>query len=245
MEGGQRALVLLLLAAGLAAGPSAALQAQSAAAAGTLTINGTDQRLTHVYVTTQPGFFDKTRDDIRVVFTTDGVSEKASADTGALVRIARAGEGQAVEVIVSADGEPMSGAIFSASFSGMVSVSGIHQFKAKRFEPRFLAGRMFMDGPRTFADVTFHYDVEFSSPIPRAPTTEEVAEALASPPGQAAAAYVATIRGREIPADSKVVALVQPTPSRATATVQGSRDGIIIESFVELVLEGGTWKVVK
>jgi hypothetical protein len=41
--------------------------------------------------------------------------------------------------------------------------------------------------------VTYQYDARFTAPIPRPPTAEELAAALASPPALAATAHVAAI----------------------------------------------------
>jgi hypothetical protein len=246
---------------------------QSDAASGRLRVNDRTFELRHVYASTQPGFFDRNVEDVRVLLTDVPVSEVDRTNMSALTRMARAGMLHAVEVILNAKGDPITGALFLDGFNGMLSVSGMHRFEPASFEPKRIAGRMFTDAPRTFAGVTYQYDATFSAAIPRPPTAEETAAALASPPGRAAAAHLAAIRAgmdpfretlttgavasfrgadadarfseirRETPPDSRVVALVTEGDDRASATVQGMRGDIVIEFTLLLRREAGVWKV--
>ena len=56
------------------------------------------------------------------------------------------------------------------------------------------------------------------------------------------AAGLASLRA-DFPPDSHVVRLIATGESRATATVEGDRNGIIIETTLQLVLEDGGWRV--
>jgi hypothetical protein len=50
---------------------------------------------------------------------------------------------------------------------------------------------------------------------------------------------------KETPADSHLAGLERPSDTTARAIVNGTRDGIVIEFQIELVLDGGAWLVVK
>ena len=148
------------------------------------------------------------------------VADLARTDTFALARLARGGQLHGIEVVLDAKGEPMSGFLFLDSFNGMVSVSGVHQFERKAFERLLISGRMFTDGPRTFADLTWQYSVTFSTPIKRPPTAEETAAALKTPPAVAAAAHVKAILTSF---DAFVATLAEP--SAASYRSPGGRIG--------------------
>lgn len=49
----------------------------------------------------------------------------------------------------------------------------------------------------------------------------------------------------ETPADSAVVTVDRPTATTARATVNGTRDGIVIEFTIDLVLDGANWRVIR
>ena len=238
-------MVVLLVALCTALAPSTG-GAQTPTVTGSLTINGATVPLTHVYASSRPGLLDKNSEDIRVLFVTRALADGDDADPVELLRLVRDGEARGVEVILSATGDPLSGAVFAPEFGGVLSVSGVHQFEAVTLERRLLRGRLFMNGSRTIADITYHYDVTFSAPVARPPTPDEVTAGLLSPAGRAATAYVDTIRGRaDVPGDSQVVSVVQSGPSKAQATVQGTRKGIIIEWVVELTWDGAAWRVMQ
>jgi hypothetical protein len=279
VEARRRKLVVLVLAAAAVAialaVPSAVLAADGAAE-GTLTVNGTRTSLKYAYASAQPGFFDKSKEDIHVLLSDVPLTDEQRADVFELIGLARAGKARVIEVVLDADAHPISGSFFTLPFEGMVSATGMHVFEQTAFENKRIAGRLYTDGARTFQDVTYEYTATFSAMIPRPPTLEEVAAALASPPGRTAAAYVAAIhdnnlaafvallsesvaapyRGAdgpaafaslaaETPADSKLTGLTTPTETTAIATINGIRDGIVIEAIVELALVDGKWKVVK
>ena len=287
MEDRRRKLVVFVLAAALVLAlyvPSAVQAArlrqgsggQDGAAEGTLTVNGTTYALKYAYASAQPGFFDKSKDDIHVLLSDVPLTDDQRADVFEIIHLADDGKAHVVEVVLDAAQKPIAGSFFSKPFEGMVSATGMHVFEPQAFEHKRIAGRLYTDGARTFQDVTYEYSATFAAAIPRPPTPEEVAAALASPPGQTAAAFVSAIHGSslaavvallaepaagpfrgagggavfaalkaDIPADSKVVALTAPTESTAIATINGTRDGIVIEAVVELSRIAGQWKVTK
>lgn len=271
MEDGQGKLVVQVLTTAvlvlLVAGTPAS--AQPATVTGTMTVNGREYPLRHVYASAQPGFFDKTSEDVRVLLTDVPVDETARADIFALLRLSRNGQLHAIEVLLDASGKPLTGSLFVDAFNGMASVAGMHQFERKALERKLIAGRIFTDGPRTFDTITWQYDATFSAPIPRPPTAEETAAALNSPPGVAARAHVQAILtgfdafigtlteasaasyrapgGKErfeevrdeMPPDSRVVSLTEGPDGTYVATVQGKRRDGVIIEFSVKVLREG------
>ena len=279
MEARRRKLVVLLLvvpAVAIALAVPSAVLAADGAAEGMLTVNGTTFPLKYAYASAKPGFFDKTKEDIHVLLSDVPLSDEQRADVFEIIHLARDGKAHVVEVVLDAEQRPIAGAFFTLPFEGMVSATGMHVFEQKAFEHKRIAGRLSTDGARTFQDITYEYAATFSALIPRPPTAEEVAAALASPPGLAAAAYVAAIhdnnreafvgllseaaaapyRGAdgpaafasvraETPADGTLIGLTTPTENTAIATINGTRDGIVIEAIVELALIDGKWRITK
>jgi hypothetical protein len=265
-------LVLTIIYA-LAASPSG--DEQGGTATGHLTLNGKRVALAHAYASAQPGFFDKNAEDLHVLLSDVPLTADARDDRFALIQLARDGRAHIVEVVINAAGTPISGAIFAKAFGGMVSVSGMHEFAKKQMDPTRVVGRLSMDGPRTFMEVTYQYDARFAAPIPRPPTADEIAAALATPPAKAATAYLAAIRQgltaflgtldiaaaadyrgadgaarfkqlqADMPADARVVNLTRQPDGTALAIVEGHQDGIIISYTLTMVQVRGAWKVGK
>lgn len=252
MEDGARKLVVQVVAALVVFFFCYPLPTFAQGASGELTVNGQTFTLRHSYASAQPAFFDRALEDIHVLLSDVPLPDAALESPFQLARLARAGGVHAVEVVLNASGEPISGALYIAAFDGLASVSGMHRFERATLERLRVAGRLFTEAPQTFAGVTYRYDARFSAPIPRPPTAEETAAALASPPGLAARAhleairkgfdpFLATLTARsagayrasdaadrfaelvaDTPADCRVVSLTG-TGSTRTATVQGTR----------------------
>jgi len=268
VEDGQRKLVLQGLAAAAVMWAATAF-AQPGTATGTMTVNGQRFALRHAYASVQPGSFDEKTEDVRVLLSDIPLDDAARADSFALIRLGRAGKLHAVEVILDSKMTPIGGTIYVEAFNGMASVTGMHEFEPTVIERKLISGRMYMDGPRTFDKLTWQYDATFSAVIPRAPTEEETAVALKSPPGVAARAHVKAIltgfdafvatltqqsatayRGpggqdrynelrAETPADSHVITLIERPDGTHVATVQGKRRDGVIIESVVKVRQEG------
>ena len=189
------ALIALLALLALP-GPQAA--GREGTVTGTLTLDGQAFAITHVYASAQPGFFDKTAEDVHVLLSDVALSDEAREDVFELIKLARDGQAHMVEVVIDAEGSPIGGSLFAKGFDGMVSAAGMHKFTRDRLERGVIAGRLSVDEPHTFMGVAWRYDARFSAPIPRPPTAEEQAAALASPPALAARDHVAAIRRAEL-----------------------------------------------
>jgi hypothetical protein len=262
VEGRQRELVYQsFVKAGLFACLVALLITSSAArlhaqekpdgtASGQLIVNAVTVPLTHAYAIAQPGFFDKSKEDVRVLLSSVPLSQDALDDVFELIKLAREDRGHIVEVLIDASGAPISGAIYTKAFDGMVSASGMHTFTRERFERGRIAGRLAVPEPHTFSGVTWRYDATFSAAIPRPPTPEELAAALASPPAKAAAVYVAAaIKRGAMTKDARVTGVESQADGSVLVTVEGHEDGIVIGYTLQVVRDaassGGGWKVAK
>ena len=183
--------------------------------AGSLTLNGESTPLAHVYASAEPGFFDKKAEDVHVLLSDVPLPDRTRADVFEMIRLARDGKARIVEVVIDAEGKPISGSIFSKQFEGMVSVTGMHVFTREKLERSAIAGRLAVEAPHEFMGVTFQYDARFSAPIPRQPTSDELAVSLQSPPALAATAYVAAVRRGDL------TALVATLTAAAAADYRG------------------------
>jgi len=181
-----------------------ALAAQAAGQEGTVTgtlrLDGVPVALTHVYATAQPGFFDKQAEDVHVLLSSRPLSDEDRGDAFRLISLAREGKLAAVEVVIDQGGTPIGGSLFARAFDGMVSAAGMHAFTRERFERGAIAGRLVVEAPHEFMGVSWQYEARFAAPIPRPPTAEEVKAALSTPPAAAASAYLAAVRGGQLPA---------------------------------------------
>ena len=174
--------------------------AQQTNASGSLVLNGSRTLLKYAYAAAEPGFFDKAKEDIHVLLSDEPLADSDRSDTFRLIRLGRDNKAHIVEVVLNSEGNPISGAIYAEAFHGMLSVSGVHQFERRRLEPRLVEGRLHTDRVHDIAKVAYEYDATFTAVIPRPPTAEETAVALATPPAAAARDYLAAVIGGDLPA---------------------------------------------
>jgi hypothetical protein len=245
----QSVLVLASLVALIITSSATRLCAQDTAdgtASGQLIVNAVTVPLTHAYAIAQPGFFDKSKEDVRVLLSSVPLSKDALEDMFELIKLARTDRGHIVEVVIDASGAPISGAIYTKAFDGMVSASGMHTFTREHFERKRIAGRLAVTDPHTFSGVTWRYDATFSAAIPRKPTPEEFAVALASPPAKTAEAYVAAaIKRGAMVKDARVTGVETQPDGSVLVTVEGHENAIVIGYTLQVVRDGAGWKVSK
>ena len=133
MEARQRELVVAL-AVLLSSAVSSRAFGQDGTATGHLTLNGETTPLTHAYASAQPGFFDKAKEDIRILLSDVELPDSALADVFELIHMGRDGKAHIVEVVLDAEAAPISGAIYAKAFNGSVSMTGMHRFAKQVFE---------------------------------------------------------------------------------------------------------------
>jgi hypothetical protein len=191
------ALVLPVMFLRLAAGNAAAGSLEGTAS-GSLTIAGKTTPLTYAYARAEKGFFDPSKEDIRVILTDVPLSDEELADESARSRLAEAGKLHSVEVVINAEKQPIAGVLRHAAFSrtqGFVSVSGMHKFEPKTFDGRFVEGRLSTETLSEFMNVTFAYAATLRAAVwRRPPPTASGGTARKTEPARAVLAFFQAAR---------------------------------------------------
>jgi hypothetical protein len=162
----------LLIAPGLSMAAAASAAILEGSASGTLIVGGKETPLRYAYARAERGFFDPTKEDIRVILSDVSLAEEALNDDSRRNRMARDGKLHSVEIVIDSAKRPISGVLRHPAFArteGFVSVSGMHRFDPKRFDGRFVEGRLSTDRPGDFMNVSFEYAATFQAPIWRTP----------------------------------------------------------------------------
>ncbi len=137
-------------------------------AKGKLKVDGKTTPLKYSYARLQKGFFDPKKDDTLVILSDVAIPEEALRDDFARHKMAAEGKLHGVEVVLNSEGQPVSGGLLHEAFKssqGYVSVSGMHKFKAKKFDKKIVAGTLFMAKPDDFMNKTFEYSAEFRTTV--------------------------------------------------------------------------------
>jgi hypothetical protein len=182
---------------------SLAIPAAAQTADGTLTINGKVTKLAFAYAVAQPGFFDKTKEDVHVILSETALPPAAVLDSGELMRAIMTGNLRVVRVVLSADRQALSTVIDSPDLEMAVSFSGTAQKVAlKTFDKDVVDGRVFLEKPDTFMKATYMFSVTFHAPIQRKHVlTAAEKKALAdSPAAKAALAFNAAAHSGNVAA---------------------------------------------
>ena len=189
-------LVVICLCSGALAGARTPVQAGTAS--GELKVAGQTTPLSHAYARAVKGFFDPTKEDVLVILSDVPIGEEALEDEFARHRLASEGKLHAVEITLNAEKEPISGALLHEAFAktqGYVSVTGMHQFEARAFEPSLVEGKLFMTKPSEFLSTPFEYSATFRAPVwHRPPPTASGAAAAETPAGKATLVFLKTVR---------------------------------------------------
>ena len=185
-------------------------------ATGALKVNGVVTPLRYAYARAQPGFRDEAREDILVVLSDVEIPAEAQADPFARRALARDGKLHAVEVVLDADKDPISGGLADPAFSkfgGYVSVAGAHVFEAKVFDGSVVEGRMLTRGPVEAMEASFEYTATFRAAVwHRPPPTATGAEAAKSEPGRALLAFLGAVHSGDLAALKKVMTAQASAP---------------------------------
>jgi len=180
-------------------------------AEGQLIVNGEASKLQHVYALAQPGFFDKTKEDILVIVTNIPLSDGAVEDWAERNRMESEGTLHCVEMTVNAEKKPISVKIrhnaFEASPSGL---STDDVFEQVTFDESTIEGKMYTKNPREFFGTTYTYEATFKAAIRRKkeaspPSAADKDAAAGSPQAAVYRAYEKAVQSGEIEALKKVV----------------------------------------
>jgi hypothetical protein len=99
MESRQRKLAIAGLAGAVLIGAGRAPAAEDGSAAGKLTLGSDTGALRFAYASAEPGFFDKTAEDVRVLLSDVPLSRRARENVFELTRLAREDAARVVEVL--------------------------------------------------------------------------------------------------------------------------------------------------
>jgi membrane protein DedA with SNARE-associated domain len=169
---GGRGHVWLLVAPGLGIAVAASAAILEGSASGQLIVGGKKTPIRYAYARAEKGFFDPTKEDIRVILSDVSLTEEALSDDFTRNRMARDGKLHSVEVVIDSEKRPISGVLRHPAFArtqGFVSVSGMHRFDPKKFDGRFVEGTLSTDRPGEFMSVSFEYAATFQAAIWRTP----------------------------------------------------------------------------
>lgn len=159
------AAALALIA--LASAPLVARQA-APTVSGTFTVAGKAAKITHVYASSGPGFFDKSKTDMMVVLSDIELTPAQLADQFALVELANAGKVHAIVLVIDADKQIISCQMHDQAFKMSASVAGSNnKFDATAFTKTRIAGKAYTAKPDTFGprDVPYEFSVTFDAPV--------------------------------------------------------------------------------
>ena len=198
---------LLLVVPGIAASAQT-----SGTATGTLTVNGRATKLSHAQaLETQDYTLGADRKLVQVtvikVFLSDTPIEDQEDHFDLGVR-GKEGKLHGLQVTISKEGEPLSGALYHKAFqNGALSMSlGGALFEPNVFNDKTVSGKVRMEKPMEFSGVTFDFDVTFSAPVQQEPKpTVEGPAAADTGPGKAVQEFLRATGAKDVAALKRIL----------------------------------------
>jgi ketosteroid isomerase-like protein len=213
MKSGTRILLGgLVLAAGAAVLAAPRTLAADGKAEGTITVNGKATKLSYAYARAEPGFFDKTKEDVVVILSDVPLDAKLLRDRLELQHLADAGKLHLFEVTINAEGKPIQTAFRHNGFKGP-SPSGLSSadvFTKKTFDGRTVDAAYKSAKPGEFFGNTYAFDVAFRADIereakPEPPSAAETAAAQKSPQAKVYADFLQAVQKEDLGAMRKLM----------------------------------------
>lgn len=132
--------------------------------AGTMTVNGTETKLTHVYAAPRPNPFDESKTDVYVLVADRELPADAVHDDFALMRAREGVTGFTVQI--TADRSIVSGQVFSPNFKKMTQFSGtgMHELEVTSMTSDRIAGTVSVP-KNDFFDNVYEYAVTFDAAV--------------------------------------------------------------------------------
>jgi hypothetical protein len=161
------AIVLGIMAAILVITSISFAGAEMGKADGQLIVDKKPVKLAFAYAFAQPGFFDKSTEDVKVLLTDVSLEGKALDDEFERINLVKSGKLHCIEIVIDAKKQPISVTIRHPSFKITESGGSTEDvFEAKTFDGKKIEGRAFRKSPgKSFDDLEFTYDVNFNAPI--------------------------------------------------------------------------------
>jgi hypothetical protein len=166
MKIGNRTVAMALVAS-LAMALAGRASAQ-ATVTGKLEVKGSPVALTQVYAYAVTGFFDKSKDDVTVLFCDAPVPANAIRDPFARKPLVDAGKLHCVQQVINANKQVINFEVRDSRFGSRPPGGGSteHVFEAKVFDGKTISGRSRTKSTQmSFDDVPYAYDITFSAPI--------------------------------------------------------------------------------
>lgn len=200
-----------ILAASVAATSPRAIAAEGRAE-GKLTVNGKTTDVKYAYAFAEPGFFDKTKEDVTVIVSDVPLDAKALEDQFERMKLADAGTLHAFEITIGADAKPISTSFRHNGFT-KASPSGLSSedvFEKKTFDGKTVEGRYKSAKPHEFFGNTYAFDVSFKADITRKakpvpPTAAETAAAVKSPQAKVYLVFLKAVQREDLGAMRKLM----------------------------------------
>lgn len=132
-------------------------------ASGTLTVNGVKTPVAHVYAREVPGFFDKSKKDVEIILADMPLDAQAQKDPIARSKLAASGKLHAFEMILNAEGKPISTSWRHSGFKEAApsGLSTSDVFTAKPADRQTIDASYKSASPHKFFGNSFDFDVAF------------------------------------------------------------------------------------
>lgn len=190
----------------------ASQNANTSNAEGQLTVAGNKVQIQHAYAMAQPGYFDKTKEDIVLIVTNIPLSDKAIEDRWERNALVSEGTLKTVEITINSKQQPISVSVkhpaFKASPSGF---SSNYILELKTFNEKNVEGRMYCKTEQEFFDTVYTFDFTFKAEVRRKkelppPTEAEKAVAAKSPQAAVYLEFVEAVNAGDVKTLKKVLA---------------------------------------
>jgi hypothetical protein len=204
--------ILVAGAAVLAARPLAA----DGKAEGTITVNGKATKLSYAYARAEPGFFDKTKEDVLVIVSDVPIDANVLEDQFERIKMADAGKLHAFEITIDAEGKPISTVFRHNGFKGP-SPSGLSSadvFTKRTFDGKTVDAAYKSAKQGEFFGNTYAFDVSFKADITRKakpvpPSSAETAAAVKSPQAKVYTDFLNAVQKEDLGAMRKLMSKEQ------------------------------------
>lgn len=136
-------------------------------AEGTLTVNGKTTKVAFAYARSVPGFFDKNVNDTLVIVSDVALDAKALADEFARSKLASAGKLHAFEIVIGAEGKPVSTSWRHNGFKGPTpsGLSTADVYTKSILDAKTVEGSYQSEAGKEFFGNTFGFNIRFRAAI--------------------------------------------------------------------------------
>lgn len=191
------------------------LAASTATVDGTLTVNGTSTKLTHVYAVTRANPFDKAKSATLLIATDTELPPAALVDEFEFMRATMKLPFSGIECLIDpADGSVSTLVVHSPNLKKLDQFSsvGAQKLELSANTASHIAGHLFLPKPDDFFDNIYQYDFRFDTPVSnvKAPNPVDALTGKRLPagggaPGQAYRAYRKVLMAGDLAALKKSV----------------------------------------